>query len=96
MIMMSPGVCVSHLLVHMSGVLLYELCEADVIRAQFGEAIQDTCLTWVKKWDVLGHLYSKQMYMHTCKIYVKPHHFTVLPFVLHNVHYAHYKHQDQL
>jgi hypothetical protein len=50
----------SHLLVHMSSVLLYELCESDVVRSQFAEAIQDTCLTGVKEGDVLGHLHPEQ------------------------------------
>ena len=50
----------SHLLVHMSSVLLYEHCESEVIRSQLTETIQDTRLTRVKEWDVLGHLHSEQ------------------------------------
>lgn len=52
----------SHLLVDMSGVLLYEFSEADVIRAQFGEAVQDTRLTWVEEGDVLGHLEKQRSF----------------------------------
>lgn len=36
--------------------LLYELCEANVIGSQFAEAVQDTGLTGMEKGQVLGDL----------------------------------------
>lgn len=50
----------THLLMNMAGVLFYELCKANVIRAQFREPAEDTGLTGVKEWKVLGHLWVKQ------------------------------------
>lgn len=41
---------------HMACVLFYELCEANVIGAQFTDAVEDTGLTGVKEGQVLGHL----------------------------------------
>lgn len=56
---------VTHLLVHMAGVLFYELGKAYVIWAQFGEPVQDAGLTGVKKRQVLGNLWGKQNVQHS-------------------------------
>lgn len=45
---------------HMASVLLYELCKAYVIGAQFTEPVEDIGLTGVKKGQVLGHLWAKR------------------------------------
>jgi len=37
-------------------VLLYELCEADVVCAQFRKPVEDTGLTGMEEGQVLGHL----------------------------------------
>lgn len=49
----------AYLLMNMAGVLLYKLCEAYVIWAQFAQPVQDTGLTGVKERQVLGHLWVK-------------------------------------
>lgn len=46
----------TYLLVHMTSVLFYELCEAHVIRAQLTETVEDTSFAGVKEGQVLGHL----------------------------------------
>lgn len=46
----------SHLLLHMACVLFNELSESDVVCAKPAESIQDTSLTGVKKWKILGNL----------------------------------------
>lgn len=46
----------AYLLMNVARVLLYKLCEADVIRAQFTLPAEDAALTGVKKGQVLGHL----------------------------------------
>lgn len=43
----------------MARVLFYELGEANVVRAQPAEAIQDTGFTGMKKREVLWHLEEK-------------------------------------
>lgn len=51
------GPRVTHLLMHMAGVLLYELSKAYVIWTEFWEPVKDTGLTGVKKRQVLGNLW---------------------------------------
>lgn len=44
------------LLLHMACVLFNELSESNVVCAKPAESIQDTSLTRVKKWKILGNL----------------------------------------
>lgn len=44
------------LLLHMACILFNELSESNVVCAKPAESIQDTSLTGVKKWKILGNL----------------------------------------
>lgn len=46
----------SHLLLHMACVLFNELGEADIVCAKPAESVEDTGLTGMEKWEILGHL----------------------------------------
>lgn len=44
------------LLLHMARVLFNEFCEANIVRSQLTETVQDTRFPRMKKWQVLGYL----------------------------------------